>query len=155
MRRLLPVLLLGAILIASTGSVVSLPSPAQPLGAFAFVQSPQRGDPGEAWLVWTPAAQTPDYYAIYGVTDGVLSSAPIATAPATTAETTLSEIYSGYAVAAVTDGVTSPPTLAFTLEEGCIHVHVAVPPGFSIGCAVGAGVPVHAELMLYGLNVLA
>jgi hypothetical protein len=84
----------------------------------------------------------------------MLSGSPIATASGTTTATMLTQIYSGYAVAAVTGGVTSQPTIAFTLVEGCIHIILGPPPGFSIGCTVGSPLPVHAELMVSGRNLV-
>jgi len=155
MRVLLTAFLLGVLLVATAGSAASVPGPTAPLAAIAFVEAPQGDNPGTAYLAWTPAAVTPDSYAIYGVVNGTLTSSPIATESAMTTATTLSEIYSGYAVAAITDGVASAPTLAVTLVEACVQIGLGVPPDFAIGCMPASGLPAHVELMVNGRNLVS
>ena len=117
------VVLTSLVALGSAGADEALPGPA---AAVALVQ------PGGAWLIWTPGPSTPDYYVIYG--GGGDHWLPLATAPADAFQASIVGEYPEYAVAAVTDGVESIPTVAATVTQGCITLQFT-PPSVSVGCS--------------------
>ena len=102
----------------------------RPVAAVALVQ------PGGTWVTWTPGAAAPDHYVIYGGQDDVWM--PIGTAPADAVGALALAVYPGYAVAAVTDGVETAPTVATTVTQGCVTLQF-VPPAVSWGCSGSVG----------------
>lgn len=111
------------LLVAQLGAGASTDSE-RPVAAVAYVQ------PGGAYLTWAPGAGLPDSYILYGVRDGTFSE--LTTVPADVLAASVSGTYPTYAVAAVMDGIVTPPTVAPSASQSCVTIDTD-PPDVAVG----------------------
>ncbi len=148
MSARLRLLLAFGLLLATVGASPAaglLPDPTTPAVAFA-VKS------GDVTLVeWTPGAQAPDYYAVYGYDDPNAPSLLATVSGNAEPRAEVSAGFAGYSVSAITGNAESPAILALTANLPCITFDPGPPPSGAVGCPIGIGGRVKLETLLVGL----
>lgn len=142
--RLTPLVALAALVVILPATIAAggIPDPTTPL-AVAAIKS------GNATLVeWTPGAQAPDYYAVYGIPAEGARSLLATVGGSDDPQARVPTGFASYSVSAFTGTTESPSMANATLDLPCVYFDPGPPPKGIVGCIDGVGGHVQFEAML-------